>query len=138
MTKTTDIIINHSYKVPYQKVEGFEYEQYDDVIGVVSYQPIIEEQMPYVLETLNKCSKSRQAVIIVNRPDHMSCMLSAQFQIHTNILYVTVNLRSQATKYLPLDAGLFQHLATYVMDNLKKPPRSVSITVNVGNFHRIK
>jgi hypothetical protein len=139
--KTYDIKINHRYSIPFERITNFKYEQYDEKIGVKEYEKVVEPQIPYVIETLNNDKTSQQAVIVVNQgTKFMSCLMNMQFQIMYNILYGTVNLRSQAIEYMYNDGKLFLYIATRVLDGLKDNirPKSVYIDVNVGNFHRLK
>jgi thymidylate synthase len=136
-----DIKINHRYSIPFERITNFVYEQYDEKIGVKEYEPVIEPQIPYVIDKLNNDKTSRQAVIVVNQgAKFMSCLMNLQFQIMYNILYVTVNIRSQAVEYMYQDGKLFMYIATKVLDRLKDniKPHTVHIDVNVGNFHRLK
>lgn len=136
--KVKNIKINHSYQLIYEPVKDFKYQMYDDVIGVVSYEPFIESQIPYVIEKLNKNKDSRQAIITVNNPDHMSCLISIQFQIYKNELIGIVSLRSQAVEYTYSDGMLFNYVTTRVLKGLKSDfTNRVKIFVNVGNYHRL-
>jgi len=127
----------YQYKLPYKLITEFKYLMYDNEIGVISYQKYITVQLPYVISTLNFNSSSRQALMTINNPGHMSCLISIQFQINKGILYVTFNLRSQAVEYRKYDEVLFNYIVSEVLKKIKVDVLSIDILVNVGNYHSI-
>jgi hypothetical protein len=118
---------------------------YTDAIGVVSYEPKINEQLPQIIKLLNEKPDTRQAILMINRiPDHNSCCINFQFQIVEHILqkgiiqnqfYVIVNFRSQKECYRERDAKLICYITNQVLRGLTKRINKVQIDVNVGNYH---
>jgi thymidylate synthase len=127
--------INYKYKIKYKRIETFEFKKINNIVEYTTYKDYLE--IAEAARRLNEDKHSRQAILTINRGySHLSCFISAQFQIRKKTLYVTVNFRSQH-KLLgrPTDEILINYLTTHIIDALKYKIKKVKITVNVGNYH---
>jgi thymidylate synthase len=129
--------INYQYKIRSEPRIDYEFKKYNDLVNTTTYEAIIYEQLPKIIEDLNRIEGSRQCVIIVNKgPTHPSCLISLQYQIHSKIMYVTANFRSQSEVYgRPSDTILINHITRHIKDRIKYKINYVDILVNVGNYH---
>lgn len=131
------MIINYQYILPYEPVLDYEFKSYNPLVNTTTYKPIIEEQIPFVIESLNTNQGSRQGVIIINKGiQHNSCIISLQFQYYLEILFVTCMFRSQSEVYgRPSDSRLINQIITQVKNGLHYKIKSVCTNVYVGNYH---
>lgn len=131
--------INYQYKIPYAEVCCFGFKKCNDLVDLTPYRDLILPYIPLVIKKLNENRETRQAVITLNKGvqsnDLNTCLISLQFQIYNNILYVTANFRSEHENLgLPYDKPMLLYIATIVKKGLKNI-RYVDITCNVGNYH---
>jgi len=135
-------ILNHTFKIPYKKpTTPFLFTKKNSIVGYESYEDRIVSKISDIGMKLYMDPHSRQAVIIVNEESaHMSCLLSIQFQLYKDTLYVNANYRSMCSKYgRPYDEKLICWVTlllknTHVMRTIIKPV-NVEISFNVGNYH---
>lgn len=136
-------IINHTYDVNFNTVDKFNFfKPYKDTgINVTSYYFFVEEELPRIIDELNKNPKSRRAILTINRGFllHMSCLISVHFLIRDDILRVFAHYRSQAFESREDDSRMLNYLTTSVLKKLDKnisnKIKDVFITVNVGSYH---
>jgi thymidylate synthase len=129
--------------VPYNRVLRTYANRFGTFDG--AYGPKFVEQLPYVLETLEDDSHSRQAVISlwVPRPRESAdtpCTLSFQFLLRENVdktwweLHMVTTMRSNdAWLGLPYDLFNFTQIQRYVAHLLQV--RVGTYTHNVGSLH---
>lgn len=94
--------------------------------------------IPLVIKKLNENNKTRQAIITLNQGissnDLNTCLISIQFQIYNNILYVTANFRSEHEDLgVPYDKPMILYITTLVRKGLNDI-KDIDITCNVGNY----
>lgn len=131
-------IVNHTYKVEFQKTHSFEWKRYNSIVDLTEYEPKIVPILHLIAPLLIK--QSRQVVIPVNSLEFNSCLLTLQFQLVDNTFYITANYRSQcAVNGKPNDENMLKYIATKVLEELEfwnpYEDYKVDITVQVGNFH---
>jgi len=131
--------INYTYKIPYAEVCCFSFKKCNDLVDLTPYRDLIMPYIPLVIKKLNENRETRQAVITLNKgvqsDDLNTCLISLQFQIYNNILYLTANFRSENEDLgLPYDKPMLLYIATIVNKDLKNI-KYVDICVNVGNYH---
>ncbi len=131
-------IINYQYQIPYYPIKNFEFTDYDEKISVKEYEDRVKGQLPSIIDLLNTIPECRQAVLVMFETNFHSCLLTIQFQIHKGMLYVTINMRSQALEFVDKDRIMFLWIVTQVMNGLKHLIEKVNILVHVGNFHSRK
>ncbi len=129
---------NYSYNIDYENVEHFQWTQRNNIVGYESYKDRIMPRLKLVAESLNNDMNTRHGIIVVNENDeHMSCLISIQFQVCKNFLYVSANFRSQHIQLgRPHDEELINYLTTWLKKKLKYSIANVSIKVNVANYHK--
>jgi len=132
------MIINYQYKIPYYPIKNFEFTDYDEKISVREYEGRVRGQLPSIIDTLNKYPGCRWVVLTMYEVNFHSCLLNIQFQIYKEILYVTINLRSQAIEFLEKDKQMFLWIITQVMNGLNVRIENIDIVVHIGNFHSRK
>lgn len=132
------MIINHHYDIEFVPQKEFIFNSYNKLIDVTSYKNIIADQIEDVAQIIRDHNATRQAVIMINQGiiKHNSCLLSLQFQIHNNELFMIANYRSQCeVNGRPNDTIMLRYIATKMISMLKLKELKVSIHVNVGNYH---
>jgi len=132
------MIINHHYDIEFVPQKEFIFNSYNKLIDVTSYKNIIADQIEDAAQTIRDHNATRQAVIMINQGiiKHNSCLLSLQFQIHNNELFMIANYRSQCeVNGRPNDTIMLRYIATKMISMLKLKELKVSIHVNVGNYH---
>lgn len=124
--------INYHYTLPFKEVNAFNWNT--KPIDISMYKERIIPKLPRIIKALHTPG-NRQAVIVVNEEEkENSCLLTIQYQIVDNLLYVIGNYRSQCTKNgRPNDSLMLQYLASIVMKAMNLD--YYKIDVNVGNFH---
>lgn len=135
-------IINHQFKVKYIKpTKMFEWKDKNSIVGYESYKSRIIPKLNDIAIELYYKTHSRQAVVIVNEElNHMSCLLSLQFQVSQNTLYLTANYRSMCEKWgLPNDKEFLCYIAYLMIQTSTFRSitniSDINIHVNVGNYH---
>ena len=131
------MIINHTYKISYIPITYHIYEKYAPGISTVPYKARIEPYLHTIWQKLNDDPRSRQSVLTLNRLDFPSCLLSFQCQTYQEQLFVTINMRSQASELMSKDTHMYLYWITTVLKNLHYKIKNVDITCHVGNFHSV-
>ena len=129
---------NYSYNIDYKNVNHFQWTQRNDIVGYESYKDRIMPRLKLLVDYLNNDMNTRHGIIVINEnDDHMSCLISIQFQVCKKFLYVSANFRSQHIKLgRPHDEELINYLTTWLKNKLKYIISNVSIKVNVANYHK--
>lgn len=106
-----------------------------------AYGPAILDQLPYVINCLNKDMDSRQAVMTIWRPrpypsKDIPCTLSLQFLWRGDDLHTIVNMRSSdAWLGVPYDWFTFSMVSAYVALHLSPRPNVGTLYWQVGSQH---
>jgi thymidylate synthase len=107
-----------------------------------AYGPAFIDQLPYVVDILNKDPESRQAVINIwrNSPrasKDIPCTLSLQFFIRDERIHTVVNMRSSdAYRGLIYDLFCFSAMAAVVAGHLNDPLLDLGTGyLNMGSSH---
>ena len=107
-----------------------------------AYGPAFIDQLPYVVDILNKDPESRQAVINIwrNSPrasKDIPCTLSLQFFIRDGRIHTVVSMRSSdAYRGLIYDLFCFSVMAAVVAGHLNDPLLDLGIGyLNMGSSH---
>ena len=131
--------LNYTYKIPYTEVCCFAFKKCNDIVDLTPYRDLIIPYVPLVIKKLNELRETRQSIITLNQGissnDLNTCLISIQFQIYNNILYVTANFRSEHEDLgVPYDKPMILYITTLVRKGLNDI-KDIDITCNVGNYH---
>lgn len=140
--------INHTYKVPFEKVDSFDFDKKNETVDLSNYK-VLETEVVNLANFLKIKPDSRQAIYIHSTNSEKNCLISIQFLIqfaviengipkfssHTKLTMIA-NYRSQHhTLGMPYDVEMLKYLMNLFNQQFSDGFYKHDILVNVADYH---
>lgn len=140
--------INYTYKVPFEKVEKFNFDKKNDIVDLSNYS-VLETEVVNLANFLKIKPDSRQAIYVHSTNNQKNCLISIHFLIQFAViengipkfsLNTTVtmiaNYRSQHHVLgMPYDVEMLKYLMTLFDQQFPNNFYKNDIFVNVADYH---